>query len=115
MPFINTKLSCQLSKEKEGSLKTAYGKIISMYPGKSEQWLMLNFEDNCRMYFGGTNELPCAVVEVKVLGDKVDVPASEKMTAAICQTLEEELSIPKDRIYINYFANVHWGWNGANF
>ena len=34
---------------------------------------------------------------------------------AIMDTLESELSIPKDRTYIRYTATTDWGWNGGNF
>jgi hypothetical protein len=41
MPYINTKLSTSLSKEKETALKEQFGKAIALIPGKSESWLML--------------------------------------------------------------------------
>ena len=29
--------------------------------------------------------------------------------------LEEELGIPKKRIYVAYFPTEDWGWNDSNF
>ena len=46
MPFINSKVSVTISGEKEKELKCRLGEAISVIPGKSESWLMLNFEDN---------------------------------------------------------------------
>lgn len=44
MPYIHTKVSNEISPEQEKSLKTQLGEAISLLPGKSEQWLMLDFE-----------------------------------------------------------------------
>lgn len=49
MPFIELKTSVSISKKKEAELKSAFGEAIAIIPGKSEQWLMLNFCDEQRM------------------------------------------------------------------
>ena len=114
MPFINTKINVELTKEKETTLKEKLGKAISLLPGKSESWLMLSFEDNCRMYFRGEKEEPMAFVEVKVYGG-ANRAAFEELTAEITRILNHELSIAPDHIYVKYEACEHWGWNGGNF
>ena len=43
MPFIETKTSVKLDESKINALKEAYGKDIEIIPGKTENWLMLNF------------------------------------------------------------------------
>ena len=65
MPFIELKTSVSISKEKEAELKSAFGEAIAIIPGKSEQWLMLNFCDEQRMWFKGSDE-SCAILEVKI-------------------------------------------------
>ena len=67
MPFINTRTSAEISKEQEILLKEKMGKAISLI-GKSESWLMLNFEDNCRLYFKGDNSKNMAIIEVALFG-----------------------------------------------
>lgn len=114
MPFINTKVSCPISAGQEKSLKEAFGKAIALLPGKSERWLMLNFEENCRMYFQGDGESPAAMVEVSVFGS-IDETASAHLSAELCGRLEEILQIPPDRTYIKYVPVKNWGWNGGNF
>ncbi len=54
MPFINTKTTVEISAEKADSIKSKFGKAISLI-GKSESWLMVNFEEKCRLYFKGDN------------------------------------------------------------
>ena len=113
MPYIETKLSTGLTKEKELVLKTALGKLIESFPGKTESWLMLDFTDNCRMYFKGSDE-PCAMVTISIFG-KGSPAAFEKMTAGVCELLAKETGISPDRIYVKYEEVSHWGWNGQNF
>ena len=114
MPNIATKVSVEISPEKEVVLKEKLGKAISLLRGKSEAWLMLSFEDNCRIWFKGDNSLPCAFCEVQVLG-KINPQESEKLSAEICSIFETELGIPQDRTYIKYEEIDQWGWNGGNF
>jgi len=114
MPYISTHVSTSLPPEKEISIKEKLGKAIELIPGKSEQWLMVEFRDDCRLYFRGKNDQPAAFVEVKALGNITD-DASEKLTAAICGILYEELNISQDHIYVKYETTRQWGWNGMNF
>lgn len=114
MPFISTKVNLALSREKEICLKEKLGKAIAILPGKTEQFLMLDFEDNCRLYFGGSGENPLAYVEVKIFGT-AKKEFLEKLTAEICNILNQELSIAPNHIYVKYEEVAHWGWNGTNF
>ncbi len=113
MPFINTKTNICITEEQELSLKTEFGKAISLI-GKSEPWLMLGFEDNCRMYFQGDNQSPAAFVEVKLYG-KASKNDYANLTARLTEIIAATLSVPANRIYIKYEEVDHWGWNGANF
>lgn len=114
MPYINTKLNVGLSKEKEKAIKEKLGNAIAILPGKSENWLMLGFEDGCRLYFKGDDSAPMAYVEVSVYGNS-NASAYNKLTAAITQILNEELSVKPDHVYVKYMESEHWGFNGSNF
>ena len=113
MPFISSKVSVPLTDEKEQVLKARLGQAITCFPGKSESFLMLDFEDNCRLYFRGEPG-PAAFIEVKVLG-ALERAHCEKMTAAVTAVFAEELGIDPGRIYVRYEETEHWGWNGSNF
>ncbi|WBW94754.1 phenylpyruvate tautomerase MIF-related protein [Oceanirhabdus sp. W0125-5] len=111
MPFINSKLSISLTKEKETHIKQELGKLISLIPGKTEQWLMVGFEDNYNIFFGGEKNHNIAFVEVKLYGS---APKNNKdrMVEAICNLYETELSIPKANIFVTFQEISDWGWNG---
>lgn len=114
MPFIDTKLNLRLSEEKEKILKTKLGEAISVFAGKSEYWLMLNFTDNSRLWFRGYNNFPIAMVQVDLFG-AAEEAACAQMTAIICKLFHEELGISPDHVYIRYRSADAWGWNGENF
>ena len=114
MPCIETKVNVKIPKEKEIAIKTRLGKAIELIPGKSESWLMLSFEDECKLYFKGSDEGGIAFVEVKLFG-KASGDAYSKLTGAISTILNEELGISPSKIYVKYEEVANWGWNGSNF
>ncbi len=114
MPFIDTKLNISLSEEKEATLKQRLGEAISTFPGKSEYWLMMNFTDNCRMWFRGYQSFPIAMVEIQLFGS-ADEETCSRMTAIVCKLFAEELGISPDHVYVKYEFCDRWGWNGENF
>ena len=113
MPFINTKTSVEITPDKEALLKEKMGTAIR-HIGKSESWLMLNFDDKCRLYFKGDNKEPMAMVEIALFGK-----ASDSQYDALIEELTKEissiLSIKPSNIYIKYEEVEHWGYNGFNF
>lgn len=113
MPFIHTRTNRPISKETEKKLAQELGQAVALI-GKSENWLMLQFEENCRLYFKGDSNIPLAFVNVRLYG-KAGSKAYEKLTERITVLLEEALSIPRDGIYVAYEETEHWGWNGSNF
>lgn len=114
MPFIDTKLNIRLTEEKEAALKAKLGEAISIFAGKSEYWLMLNFTDNCRMWFRGYQSFPIAMVEIKIFGNASDETCA-KMTKTVCELFEHELGIAPDHVYVKYEFCDRWGWNKENF
>ena len=112
MPFIQTKTNLTITREKEEVLKKRYGKAIECLPGKTENWLMLDFEDGRNMYFRGEYEKDLAMLDVKVYG-WADREAFERLTKELSTILEEELGIHPDGIYITFEPIEAWGWNGG--
>lgn len=114
MPMISTKTTTPITSEQEIILKEKLGKAIEILPGKTETWLMLGFEDNCRLWFRGDNSNPLAYVEVSALG-KINPSNAEDLTAEICKIFKEVLGIDGSRIYVKYEETDKWGFDGMNF
>lgn len=113
MPFINVKTNACVSEEKAEIIKSNLGLSITAIPGKTEGWLMVGIEDECRLYFRGTDE-PAAMVEVSLYGN-ASSNALSVLTSNITGILTDVLGISSDRIYVSYMSTENWGWNGSNF
>ncbi len=49
MPFIKVKVNCSVSEEQKAVLKSRMGEAIELVPGKSEEYLLLEFEGNSHL------------------------------------------------------------------
>lgn len=114
MPYINSRLTVKLSEEQEKNLKKQMGEIITVIPGKSEEWLMVSFDDNKTIYFRGKKMEKAAFIEVKIFGT-TETQYKNEVTDLICSLYERELNIPKDSIYITFSEVSDWGFNGEMF
>lgn len=114
MPYIEAKVSCKVTSQKSEELKTLFGKAIECIPGKSENWLMVNIEDEKNLYFKGRNDSQAAFISVAIFGH-AEKNSYDKLTKELCNIVNSVLDIPKERVYITYREVDTWGWNGSNF
>lgn len=101
-----------ISKKKQIRIKEQIGKIITTIPGKSEEWLMLQLNDNQRMYFRGRDEYPIAFVDLKFLVRKQIHEQYHTLSSQITDIIHEELGISEEYIYICFHEVQHWGHGG---
>ncbi len=113
MPYIQTRTNCEITKEKEIKIKERLGEAISLL-GKSENWLMIEFVPNCKMYFQGRDDKLIAYVDIKIFG-RASKEAYNNMMRVVSEILNNELGIGLDSIYVSYGEYDNWGWNGSNF
>lgn len=111
MPFIKCKVSCELTKEQELALKRCFGKAIERIPGKSEAYLLLEFEDNCRLWLRGEQDAPIAYIEAAIFGNE-DHFGYDAFTAEIAKAFSDVLGIAPDRVYVKYEDITAWGVSG---
>ena len=111
MPYIKTSTNINIDDIKLSNIKSKMGEAIRLM-GKSEDWLMLEFNDNAKMYFKGNKDNPIAFLDVKVLGS---VNNSNEMTRELTNIISCELGIAPNNIYISYQGYSEWGYNGNNF
>ena len=114
MPYIDIKLTKSISDAESLKLKEQLGKMIEVFPGKSESWLMCNIAGEQKIWFKGDNSADSAFAEVKLFG-AVNPESADKFTVFLCDYLENQLGIPSSRTYVRYEGGTVWGWNGSNF
>ena len=113
MPYIHTQTTVPLSPRVREELTGDLGKAVQVL-GKSENWLMLRFEENCAMAFRGKTDVPCCFIGVSMYGcpEKEQLDA---MTQRVTDCVAKRTGVPAENIYIRYLPTDAWGWNGGNF
>ena len=110
MPLLT--ISTTVKVTDKNSLLKKSSQLISSLTKKSENFVMVKFEDCSNMFFAGSTA-DCCYVELKSIGS-ID---SEKMSVDITEFFSNEIGVPAKRIYIN-FVNIEpsmWAWNKSTF
>jgi len=113
MPFIISKVSQKISKDEERALKERLGKAIELVPGKSEEYLLLGFEDGCRLYLGGDDSAPLAYIQANIFGNEGHF-GYDAFSREVAKIFHEVLKIPEERVYISYTDIPDWSVDGMN-
>lgn len=111
MPFIKSKVSVPLSPSQENTLKSRMGKAIELIPGKSEAYLLLDFEDNCRLWLCGKNDEPIVYIEAAIFGNEPHY-GYDAFTAELTRIFAEVIQTNPSNIYVKYEDITAWGVRG---
>ena len=65
MPYVKLTTTKTLTLQQEVALKKVTGELISIFPNKTEDYLMIHIEDNQVMYFRG-KEIECMRIGVEL-------------------------------------------------
>ena len=61
MPFIKVKINKEITPQQELMMKQGFGKAIELIPGKSEEYLLLEFESNPHFWLRGITQYPSSI------------------------------------------------------
>ena len=114
MPFIEVKTSAAADGAICEAVKSELGEAISLIPGKSERWLMVDISCGEKMWFAGDGSKDSAMVKVAVYG-KISGRDADRLTARITQIVSGYFGVAPDRVYVAYGEHDKWGWNGSDF
>lgn len=112
MPYIRVQTNQNVSDTK--AFLKGLSAVSADTIGKPEMYIQTALEANTEMTFGGSDD-PTAFVQCKSIG--LSESDTETISAAICSYCESELSIPVNRVYIEFTGakGGMWGWNGGTF
>ena len=113
MPYIQINTNLSVTEEQHIRLKDAFGRAIESFPGKTEQWLMVECNPDRKLYFRGS-DAPCAMVCVELFG-QAQPAAYDRMTQETCRIMEETLGLDPASVYVKYEEIGQWGYNNMNF
>lgn len=114
MPFVRSKVSLKMSAEQETLLKEGLGRAIECVPGKSERYLMIEFEDACHLYFQGKKDHPIAYIEAALFGNEMHI-GYDDFVSEVTDLYHDTLGIPKETIFIRFEDIPDWAEGGMNF
>ena len=115
MPLIKLQTSVKCSDEQKQRIASQLSAVCAGEIGKPETYVASIVEDDAVITFGGA-AADAAFVVVKSIGG-LNSSVNNALSKAICASLENELGIAGDKVYIN-FVDVKasdWGWNGSTF
>ena len=113
MPCIDVKTNVAIPKEGEQELAHNLSQVMNDVMGKPEKFMMVTMDDQCKLYFGGSNA-PAANLEFGIYKTS-DHETWNEVTKQTTQVVSKELNIPVERVYIQQAEYKYWGYNGENF
>lgn len=114
MPLLSIATNIELSAEAGQEFIAAASSKTAELLGKPERYVMVQLQSSQAMSFAGSTE-PLAYCELKSIG--LPVERTGDFSRQLCDLIQQQFSIPTDRIYIE-FSNAErnlWGWNGDTF
>lgn len=114
MPYVEIVTNVELDQGAQRSLTKKVSALASSLLGKPEQWVMVRVQESACLSHGGGFE-PAAFCRFMSIG--LDTGACAGLSGALCEVLDEQVSIPKDRVYIEFreLERELFGWNGGTF
>ena len=114
MPYLKIQTNQELSESSQKGLLEKASATVSRELGKPESYVMVAIDPPRPMLFAGSSD-PVAYLELKSIGLPGD--STKNISSALCELISKELSISKDRIYIEFATAERnmWGWNSSTF
>jgi phenylpyruvate tautomerase PptA (4-oxalocrotonate tautomerase family) len=114
VPFLKLSTNLTLGAEQKSKMLGELSQLMSKQTGKPESYVMICIAEGNSMLFADS-QAPQAYLECKSIG--LSSYQAKSLSSSICHMLDSCLSIPQDRVYIE-FSNCpadYWGWNGSTF
>jgi phenylpyruvate tautomerase len=110
MPYL--RLSTNVNVSQTAPLLSKLSKLIAEQIGKPEQYVMIELHTGKPMLFAGS-DAPLAYLELKSIG--LVATQTKPLAKAICLSLQQQLGIATDRVYIEFSdcKAEYWGWNAS--
>ena len=114
MPYFCIETNQPVNPATNQQLLKKTSTFIADILGKPESYIMVSIQPEKSLVFGGTDD-PAAFVRLKSIG--LPTERCPELAQKICSLIEQELGVPKDRIFIDFkdLERSLFGWNGKTF
>ena len=112
MPYLKIQTNIPMPPKVVQELLKKASYTVALHLGKPETYMMVAVQPSTPMLFTGT-DAPLAYLELKSIG--LPQAKTGELSKTLSELLEKELSIPKDRVYIEFASTSGsmWGWDGG--
>ena len=114
MPFITSKTNIEVTSVQENEIKSSIADFIGTIPGKTENYLFNDFQNNGHLYFRGDSQSPIAFLGVTIFNNESHAGYDE-FTKKLTDLYQEVLGIDPHNIIVNYADSTIFGLDGKNF
>ncbi len=108
MPYIELKTTVPVDMSKKEELREDFGKAITLVPGKTEDVLMVEIEDQKDMWLGASKLDKGAYLSVDYFG-VVEDKYLDLLNDELFKILKEKLSLQQEQIYVTFTPRADWG------
>ncbi len=116
MPLLNLFSSAApLAEPALSATLQSFSKLLAAELGKPERYVMVGLSPRLEMSFAGSRA-PACYAELKNVG-RLSHDQVVRLSGRLCDAIAQALSLPRDRIYIE-FTNADgalWGFDGGTF
>jgi phenylpyruvate tautomerase len=113
MPLMTIRSTATIDDSEVGPMLAACSAKLAELLAQPEAYVMTLFERSTGMTMAGTAD-PCCLVEVRSIVELTN-DQTRAVAGSFCSLLGEVLSVPADRIFLNFtdFRRAMWGFNGS--
>jgi phenylpyruvate tautomerase PptA (4-oxalocrotonate tautomerase family) len=111
MPYLKIVSSRRFPAEEKNNIKTEFGRIISLFPDKSEEVLMISFVDGVDMFYSGAKQTSSAFIGLDIHGNTTN-EAKERFTRLSFDIMKKHSGMEKENIFITIAEHNNWGFQG---
>lgn len=114
MPLLKIQTNVDVPPSETAALLGAMTDLVARELNKPKEYVQAILEPRVAMQLAGSGQ-PTAFAELRALD--LSEAMAKPFSAALARFLEEKLSIPPNRLFINFFdiPRPLWGWNGSTF
>jgi phenylpyruvate tautomerase len=114
MPLLKLETNVVMTEDKRQALLASLSKIVAETIGKPEQYVLITLNP-AEMFMSGKPGA-AALADIRSIGG-LSPTVNRQISKKVCQLLSESLSVPPNRIYLNFtdVGAANWGWNGDTF
>ena len=112
MPYINVNTTKKLDGGSKEAIRKKLGELISIIPGKSEDVLMIKFDDDSCIYYSGSLKDSAAYVDIKIHGS-ASLEQKKELIEGVFAAFKEQLGIYEKDMFITVSEFANWGFQGT--